>query len=137
MKQNRKSYLILWIGLFLGVVSSFLYFLFKLRENKKDLSTAFVNKYINISEEEKPKVEIQQSIPTKKIDTYKKDNLTTIKGIGPAIEKLLNENDINTFKDLTLAKTDDLKKILNKKNLRLADPTTWPEQAKQYLNNQK
>lgn len=113
-----------------------MYFLFKLRENKKDLSNAFVNKYINISEEEKPKEEIQKTIPTKSGETPTKDNLTAIKGIGPAIEKLLNENDINTFKDLSSTKIDDLEKILNKKNLRLADPTTWPEQAKQLLNNQ-
>jgi predicted flap endonuclease-1-like 5' DNA nuclease len=131
MEQNKKSYLFLWLGLLVGIISSFLYFLFNLRENKKDLSNAFVNKYINIDpEESKPKL-IEKPSTKKTVKETQKDDLTLIKGIGPAIEKLLNENNVFSFKDLSLKNTDDLKAILSKKNFRLADPSKWVAQANQ------
>lgn len=129
MEQNKKSYFFLWLGLCVGIISSFLYFLFNLRENKKDLSNAFVNKYINVDPEESLPKSIEKPSSKKTVKRTQKDDLTQIKGIGPAIEKLLNENNIFSFKDLSVMNTDDLRAILSKKNFRLADPSTWVAQA--------
>lgn len=134
MKKIKFFPLFLWIGIFLGIVSSFLYFLFKLRQNKKDLSTAFVNKYINISQDQISEQLRDKEIPQKTTDGTKKDNLTLIKGIGPAIERLLNENKITTFKDLSSVSVENLKQILETRKFRLADPSNWPEQAKKFQN---
>lgn len=131
MEQNKKSYLFLWLGLLVGIISSFLYFLFNLRENKKDLSNAFVNKYINVDPEESLPKLIEKPSTKKLVKKTQKDDLTQIKGIGPAIEKLLNENNVFSFDDLSVMNSDDLKAILLQKNFRLADPSHWVEQANQ------
>ncbi|HSM24187.1 MAG TPA: hypothetical protein VK856_04935 [Anaerolineaceae bacterium] len=134
MEKQKNFNFFLWIGLFLGIVSSLIFYMFKLRENKKDLSTAFVNKYIHVSDNEEKKI-IEMKTETKKIQKdSNKDNLHQIKGIGPAIENLLNENLIFSFQDLSLSKVEDLRNILEKKNFRLANPETWPEQAKLLLS---
>lgn len=58
------------------------------------------------------------------------DDLEQIEGIGPKIASVLKAAGIATFADLAAADTDHLTEILAKEpNLRLADPTTWPEQA--------
>ncbi len=60
------------------------------------------------------------------------DDLQKIEGIGPKIEKLLHNAGIRTFKTLAATSAERLKGILNAagKRFRLADPTTWPRQAK-------
>lgn len=135
MKKQKNNTLFLWIGLFLGIVSSLIFYMFKLRENKKDLSTAFVNKYINVSDDNEFALVDTKTKINKTSDISQKDNLKEIKGIGPAIEKLLNENKIYSFQDLSQCKIETLSKILEKKNLRLANPETWPEQAKKLLSH--
>ncbi len=62
----------------------------------------------------------------------KKDKLSLIEGIGPVIEKLLNKNNINTFRQLSNKKSSDIKKFLDKEGPRfqMHDPATWPKQAK-------
>lgn len=61
-----------------------------------------------------------------------KDNLKKIEGIGPKIEKLLQEKGIMTYKDLSKAKITVLKEILEEagSRYRMHDPSTWAEQAK-------
>lgn len=135
MEKQKNNTLFLWIGLFLGIVSSLIYYMFKLRENKKDLSTAFVNKYINVSDDNEFATVDTKTKINKTSDISQKDNLKEIKGIGPAIENLLNENKIYSFQDLSQCKIETLSKILEKKNLRLANPETWPEQAKKLLSH--
>lgn len=58
------------------------------------------------------------------------DDLVIIEGIGPKISSVLQANGIATFSRLASAQTSDLQQILLKEGLRLADPTTWPEQAR-------
>jgi len=62
---------------------------------------------------------------------WKKDDLKAIEGIGPKIEKLLNESGITTWKKLSESSVGTLKSILEKagKRYKLADPGTWPKQA--------
>ncbi len=59
------------------------------------------------------------------------DDLKRIEGIGPAIARLLFENDIVDFQQLAETPVERLDEILRAVNLRrLADPGTWPEQAR-------
>ncbi len=61
----------------------------------------------------------------------KGDKLTTVEGIGPKIEGLLNEEGINTFADLADAKIETLAAVLEKAGPRfkMHTPDTWPQQA--------
>jgi ribosomal protein L30 len=68
--------------------------------------------------------------PAKAAKPAKADDLEQIEGIGPKIAAVLNAAGIVTFADLAAADTDRLAEILQQEsNLRLADPSTWPEQA--------
>jgi predicted flap endonuclease-1-like 5' DNA nuclease len=58
------------------------------------------------------------------------DNLEVIEGIGPKIAGVLAANGISTFAQLAATPASLIKQILDKEGLRLADPTTWPEQAR-------
>jgi predicted flap endonuclease-1-like 5' DNA nuclease len=59
-----------------------------------------------------------------------RDDLTRIEGIGPQIARTLQEAGITTFDALGTTSADRLSAILAQKpNLRLADPTSWPQQA--------
>lgn len=65
----------------------------------------------------------------KKIDTV--DDLKVIEGIGPALEKWLNENQIFSYDQLANKKVSELEEILEKggPRFRVHVPETWPEQA--------
>jgi NADH-quinone oxidoreductase subunit I len=61
------------------------------------------------------------------------DDLTRIEGIGPKISKALQDAGIKTFAQLADTGVDRIKEILEKADpnlLRLADPATWPKQAR-------
>lgn len=58
------------------------------------------------------------------------DNLKTIKGIGPVIERKLNEVGIHTFEQLATLKAADLRAILGKSTARLADEDDLLKQAR-------
>ncbi|WP_457630450.1 helix-hairpin-helix domain-containing protein [Oceanithermus sp.] len=60
------------------------------------------------------------------------DDLKKIEGIGPKIESLLNQAGIKSFAALARTPVEKLREILQAagSRFRLADPTTWPRQAK-------
>ena len=59
------------------------------------------------------------------------DDLTRIEGIGPRISGTLQDAGIKTFGQLAATDVERIKEILEEaKLLRLADPSTWPRQAK-------
>ena len=58
------------------------------------------------------------------------DKLTSLEGIGPKVESLLNENGITTYIQLAETSVDKLNEILDANDLQMMDPTYWPEQAK-------
>ena len=58
------------------------------------------------------------------------DDLTLIEGIGPKISSVMQAAGINSFNQMAAANPDRLRQILHDADLRLADPTTWPEQAR-------
>lgn len=59
-------------------------------------------------------------------------DLKRIEGIGPKIEELLNNAGILTFQQLAAASIEQLQTILSEagERYRLAEPSTWPEQAR-------
>ena len=61
------------------------------------------------------------------------DNLKRISGIGPKIERLLKSNGIMTFAQLAEADINRLQALLDEFEYTLADPTTWPEQARKLI----
>lgn len=70
-------------------------------------------------------------IKTGALKAFKQDDLKAIEGIGPATDKLLRENGINTWRDLANSSAESIKAILTAAGSRFAlgDPTTWPKQA--------
>ncbi len=59
------------------------------------------------------------------------DDLTKIEGVGPKISQLLQAAGFATFAQLAKAEINQLEQILEAagSRYRLADPTTWPQQA--------
>ena len=69
----------------------------------------------------------------KPAEPAKPDDLRRVEGIGPKIAGLLQAAGIHTFAQLADTDIDRIKQILedsDPKLLRLADPSTWPRQAK-------
>jgi predicted flap endonuclease-1-like 5' DNA nuclease len=61
------------------------------------------------------------------------DDLKIVEGIGPKISSILHAAGIHTFAQLAVTEVEHIKHVLEQANpnlLRLADPTTWPEQAR-------
>lgn len=59
------------------------------------------------------------------------DDLTRIEGIGPKIAGLLRKAGITTYAQLAETDVERLRQILDEARLlQIADPTTWPEQAR-------
>lgn len=58
------------------------------------------------------------------------DDLAVVEGIGPKISRLLQDSGIRTFRQLAESPVERLQQILDQARLRLADPGTWPEQAR-------
>ncbi len=65
----------------------------------------------------------------KSLNAETMDDLEIIEGIGPKIARLLQEAGISTFSQLAQADIPRLKTILLAANLRVNDPSSWPEQA--------
>jgi predicted flap endonuclease-1-like 5' DNA nuclease len=62
------------------------------------------------------------------------DNLKRVVGIGPKIEKLLKANGIATFAQLAQTEISRLQALLDEAGWEnIADPSTWPEQAQQFV----
>lgn len=66
------------------------------------------------------------------IKKYVENDLKVVEGIGPKIEQLLNNAGINTWVGLAESSKETIQKILSDAGSRykLADPSTWPKQAR-------
>ncbi len=60
------------------------------------------------------------------------DDLKVIEGIGPTIDRLLQDSGIGTFAQLATTSVPALRAVLTAAGarFRVADPTTWPDQAR-------
>lgn len=57
------------------------------------------------------------------------DDLTLIEGIGPKINSILQAAGVNTFAQLAALEPQQIMSILTAAGIRLADTSSWPEQA--------
>lgn len=57
------------------------------------------------------------------------DDLAIVNGIGPKISTVLQDGGIRTFKQLSETPPDILRQMMRAAGIRMADPSTWPEQA--------
>ena len=79
------------------------------------------------------KTEIEPEAPTAAVEQPPVENLETIEGIGPKVAAVLRDSGVYTFAQLASLEPERLREILRDRDpnlLRLADPTTWPEQAR-------
>lgn len=67
------------------------------------------------------------ALPTPAAETA--DDFTLIEGVRPKISEVLHKAGLLTFAQLSTTSVEQLREILNAARLRVADPTTWPEQA--------
>jgi predicted flap endonuclease-1-like 5' DNA nuclease len=74
-----------------------------------------------------PPVRVEEPKPAAK---PARDNLQVIKGIGPVIERKLNEAGITTFEQLGNLTPDDLRRILGNMIERLSDEEALLQQAR-------
>lgn len=58
------------------------------------------------------------------------DDLKIIEGIGPKIESVLKQEGVKTLRQISEMEPDAIQTILTKHALRLANPASWPEQAR-------
>jgi len=68
--------------------------------------------------------------PSQPVGDQEPDDLEIIEGIGPKIASIMNAAGIYRFEQLANAELDTLQEILRNANIRLANPTTWPQQAR-------
>jgi len=64
--------------------------------------------------------------------TADRDDLKMIEGVGPRIEKMLNDDMIFTYADLAAATGDRLRGLLRRggNRFKMHNPKSWPDQAK-------
>lgn len=74
--------------------------------------------------------DIIETIEEMEVETVKPDDLKKIEGIGPKISMLLAEKGILTFAQLAAQTPAELQAVLDEAGIRIANPATWPEQAK-------
>ncbi len=86
---------------------------------------------VELPEVELPDVQVPEVVArAAEVVLPKPDDLEIIEGIGPKIAGLLKAAGITTFAQLAEADLGRVQEILRAANLRLADPTTWAEQAR-------
>jgi predicted flap endonuclease-1-like 5' DNA nuclease len=81
---------------------------------------------------EPPVVSVRSAAQAGEAEPPPPDDLKLIEGIGPKLSAVLGAAGITTFAQLAAADVGHLRTILARQDLRLlrlADPTTWPEQA--------
>lgn len=74
-------------------------------------------------------LEIETFSSTKTPPPRKPDDLAKIKGIGPKISDALFSQGVLTFDQLALMSEEDLRKLLSKAGIRIANTSTWAKQA--------
>ena len=83
-------------------------------------------------EEEVPAGEVEVGTKATGPEATAPDDLKRIEGIGPKIASVLQAAGISTFAQLADTEVSQLEQILEEADprlLRLADPSSWPEQA--------
>ena len=110
--------------------------------NQESLTTEvktqpIINPNLEVSKEELKEVVQPVLKEDNKDEMEKQDDLKVIEGIGPAIEKLLNNHNILSYKQLASESVVNLERLLDEAGprFRVHVPETWPEQARLLFEN--
>ena len=79
------------------------------------------------------KAETEPEPPVVEMEPPEVENLEIIEGIGPKLAAVLRDSGVYTFAQLASLEPERLRQLLRDRDpnlLRLADPATWPEQAR-------
>lgn len=89
----------------------------------RQLQTALADAHMHLTEQSSSRMLMPGS---------ESNGLEKIEGIGPKISRLLNARSIYTFADLAEVNVEELQQCLEEAGpqYRLANPATWPEQAR-------
>ena len=120
----------IWIVLVVVVIILLLWWLGRSEPAETD-APRVEQKSTQAVSEPAPQPVVDESRVAEVVETpVKPDDLVIIEGIGPKIASVLQENGITTFAQLAAADVASLRAILLAASLRLADPATWPDQAR-------
>lgn len=132
--------------LIIVLVSLAMLFLWFLGKREEELALSFVTQKYDKKKDYEIKNNIQNQLQNKEnneefaniINNHKIDNFLKIQGIGPKINNLLHQNNINNFEKLSKTKIEDLQEILKKQGgtYPMANPKSWIFQA-QLANQEK
>lgn len=113
------------LGLLIGWLIEWLidYFYWRRRYGEKDTRSSANTTQVT-------KTSATHEVDSKPTVKAAPDNLKVIKGIGPVIERKLNEAGITTFEQLGSLTSADLRRILGKAIERLANEESLLEQAR-------
>jgi len=86
--------------------------------------------------EEAPKSKTESAAYQQPTASGKPDDLTQIRGIGPATQRVLRENGVQSFDQVAKMNSDQLGELFAdlETQFRLIDTTTWPSQAQEFVN---
>jgi predicted flap endonuclease-1-like 5' DNA nuclease len=117
-----------WFGIIYGLISSLvLFILLRMRGGVRTGATAISKKIEHL---DNPKIKLEVLTIEENDEEIQYDDLTRIKGIGPVISKVLNNNGVNSFTDLSKLSAEKIQEILVTNNIRLSNFESWPIQAK-------
>lgn len=99
-------------------------------EDFTDEANEKVDAYVS-GKEKAPKKKTKKEVAKKTVVSDKKDDLKVIKGIGPKMEQILNDNNINSYAVLAKTTVEDLNKILTKSgvNVNRYNTSDWTAAA--------
>ncbi len=121
-----------WFGIIYGLISSlFLFIILKTKGNFRSNGTGITRRLEHF---QNPKIQLEVLTIEENDQDIQYDNLTRIKGIGPVISKILNNNGINTFSELANLTAENIQEILITNKIRLSNFKSWPVQAKYAAN---
>ena len=121
------------VGLIVGVLAAWFYLQQRLQEHTTctqrlqsslDQKARSLQEWRTRAERAEARVQELEAVPPEP------DDLKRVEGIGPKFSEVLNQAGITTFAQLAGTGVERLKQIIQEAGLRLADPTTWPEQAR-------
>jgi predicted flap endonuclease-1-like 5' DNA nuclease len=126
-----------WLGIKVGVIVGLIVWWWLENQNKKNLKNADSEKVLNNNQSiplpmDEPSSDepLRSESPAPSADQpAEPDDLTKIEGIGPKINRTLQEAGIQTYHQLAASDPAFLKQILLDANIRIGFPDTWPEQA--------
>jgi predicted flap endonuclease-1-like 5' DNA nuclease len=125
--DNTFLAIVLLIGCFLlGLLIGWLIWGRKLGQVKESLERAEKT----LSERDNEIISLKGQLSTLEAAAAAPDDLTLIEGIGPKIQDLLQSIGIKTYSQLAAAEVSKISDMLRGAGLAMANPGSWPQQAK-------